>query len=139
MMYLVLIATVLVLVGIFAYYYFINPQIMNNANDPEQNTPILPEDSVVNDSQYQDLTEPLTEDEEEERLDRIADEREALLAEQAALEAQMEAEGEVMSTTSAVLSDEEREAQIERQQEIEAELLELQNAEEYPPLPDPGV
>ena len=65
----------------------------------------------------------------ETRANTIQSERERLLAEQASLQAQSSA-----STTDANTA-----ASAQRQQEIEIELLELQNAEEYPPLPDPGA
>ena len=106
------------------------PESMGGDSTPIN--PILPEDSVVNDEQYQNLTEPLDEDQESERLSRIAAEREALLAEQRALEAQQSAE--TGTSTEAGGAD-----TAERQREIDAQLMELDNAEEYPPLPSPGA
>lgn len=75
-------------------------------------------------------TEAEQEEFEAERLGAIQSERERLLAEQAQLEASLEAEA-AEGTTSL--------EQAERQAEIDRELLELQNQEEYPPLPDPGL
>lgn len=69
----------------------------------------------------------------EDRASNIQSERERLLAEQARLEAQANA------TSTGTSTEANSAANAERQQQIEIELLELQNAEEYPPLPDPGA
>lgn len=70
--------------------------------------------------------------EEQARLDTISEQRSELLAEQAKLEAQT-------SGNSTSTSFEDQQAQAQAQQDIEFQLLELKNQEEYPPLPDPGV
>jgi hypothetical protein len=105
----------------------------NMSEDSAPVNPILPEDSVVNDEQFQNITEPLDEDQEADRLSRIAAEREALLAEQRALEAQATATSTGTSTQAG------SENTAERQREIDTQLMELDNAEEYPPLPSPGA
>ncbi|MFW0871371.1 MAG: hypothetical protein ACKKL4_02875 [Patescibacteria group bacterium] len=138
-----MIALVLIILAGGYYWYiqkngggFLDLSFPSANSDGEQ---ITPENSVVNDPRYEDLSEPLSEQEESNRLSRIAREREALLAERARLQNQASANANATSSAGGAMSPEQAQAQAERQQQIDAQLLELQNAEEYPPLPSPGL
>ncbi len=89
-------------------------------------------DPQVSEQNSEDLmdprpTAPLTEAQEEKRLQIIEDSRQELLKEQAYIQAELE-----QSTSS-------EEEMRTRQEEINSELQDLQNQKDYPPLASPVI
>ena len=125
MIWYVIGGVVLIVVGLAAYGY-----MMDTGPTVETEVTATPQDVRNALDNSADVTEDRTSEEidaaEPERLADIAADRAALLAEQAALESQTATSGAAQVSA-------------ERQQEIDLQLLELQNQEEYPPLPNPGL
>ena len=97
--------------------------VTNNSGQGNTDPVVIP-----NEAPPADATDEEQQAFEEDRLEAIAAERARLLAEQESLQSAQES-----TSTPSSQADAERQAQIER------DLLELKNQEEYPPLPDPGL